>query len=128
MEEPLFPKQMVAKKDGTIIWEDKLDSLPQMIGTNAASYNLNPNKRTILMAFYGSTTNLNLPLLNGNMGVIILLYNGGTGDVNIIGNPSDGNSIIDGGMEMPSTTLTSGSPMTVFSMLVNNVPKWIAKP
>lgn len=101
---------------------------PQMITTNVSEYNLVPTGGTILITFYGTTTNLILPTVADHLGQVILLYNGGTGDVTISSNPNDGDVVVDGGMTMNSTNLTSGSPMTLFSSLVGNDPRWIAKP
>jgi len=128
MADSPYPKQLVASTNGMIIWEDKLDTSSQMITTNALQYNLVPNKKTVLITFFGTTTILNLPNITTNIGIVMLLYNAGSGDVVITGNPTNENSVIDGGMEMASTVLTSGSPMTIFSMLVGNTPKWIIKP
>lgn len=101
-----------------------VDTGPQIVRTNAVTYNLVPTKRTILVTFTGTTTTFNLPLVAPNVGTIILLYNGGTGGATITGNVADGNVVIDGGMAGTSSVLTPGSPMTIF----NDGFNWITKP
>lgn len=120
----LYNKQRVASSTGVIMWEDKPDSIPQVIRTNVSNYNLVPTKKTILVTFIGTSTVFNLPPVAVNVGTIIILYNGGTLDAVIKGNSADGNVVIDGGMTTTSTNLTSGSPMTIY----NDGFNWITKP
>jgi hypothetical protein len=97
---------------------------PQQIITGVASYNLVPTAGLIHIYFTGTTTTLNLPPIATNLGLTILLFNGGTGDVTITANVADPNSVIDGNTGANTTILTTLTPMTIFS--INN--KWVTKP
>lgn len=116
-----FPTQ-----NGTLALVSQIPTgIPQIVRINDDdNYDLIPTKSTILITFTGATNTLNLPLVAPNIGTIMLLYNKGTGDATITGNVADGNVVIDGGIEGPSSILTAGSPMTIF----NDGFNWITKP
>lgn len=100
----------------------------QMFSISEEEYTLPRIQGITLVAFEGNTTNLYLPPLSENNGSTILFYNNGLGDANIICDPSDANNMKDGGMTTNFTTLTTGSPMTIFSLTINDIPTWVTKP
>lgn len=88
---------------------------PQVIVTDNPYYQIKPTARTIIITLTGTSTDVELPPLEGNMGTFIFIKNAGELPSSVISNPNDTDNLWEGGMDVESTSVAPGSIMRIFN-------------
>lgn len=86
----------------------------QIESTSASSFTITPTGNIIIVKLTGTTTNVQLPTVLGNEGLIIFFKNAGSGTSNINSNTGS-NDIWDGGIQMNTLPILSGTGLRLIN-------------
>lgn len=88
---------------------------PQVIVTDASYYQIQPTAKTIMLTLTGTSTDVELPIVEGNMGLIIFIKNAGELPSAVWSHPDDNKNLWEGGMDVESTNVAPGSVMRIIN-------------